>query len=284
MGRTRTVERRKEREQQRKRQRQTTIVIGVVVVAVIAAVLFFFVSQPAEAPIPEVSAARYEGLPQSKSEEGFPKVGSDDAPVKVVEYSSFDCPHCREFHETVMPGVIDRVRAGEVQFTFVPVYGTGGIANGQGAALAAVCAGEQDKFWEMQDALFTWQGLYANTAFSANRLSTGAANLGLDTNQWNQCMTSTLASDVVTAAIDAGQLQNIPGTPAIFVNGTIVQTPDLPSVNAAIDQALAGQTPAQIESSGEATPEVTAEATTEAISEPTAEATVETTAEVTASP
>ncbi|MBZ0285910.1 MAG: DsbA family protein [Anaerolineae bacterium] len=282
MGRTRTVERRKEREQQRKRQRQMTIVIGLVVVAVAAAVLLFFISQPAEAPIPEVSAARYEGLPQSTTEEGFPKVGSDDAPVKVVEYSSFDCSHCREFHETVMTSIMDRVRAGEVQFTFIPVYGTGGIANGQGAAQAAVCAGQQGKFWEMQDALFTWQGLYANTAFSANRLSTGAGNLGLDVSQWSQCVTSTFATDVVTAAVDAGQLQNIPGTPAVFVNGTIVQTPDLASVNTAIDQALVGQAPAQIEPSGEATPEVTAEATTDAASEVPDEATPEVTAEATA--
>lgn len=279
MGRSRTIERRKEREQQRKRQRQTAVLIGGVVVVVLAIVLLILINQPQDAPISEASLTRYAGLPQRTTDEGFPVIGSDAAPVKVLEYSSFDCTHCADFHENVTPTLIERARAGEIQFTYVPMYGTGGITNGQGAALAAICAGEQGKFWELHDALFNWQKLYANTAFSANRLNTGISNLGLDSGAWNACIVGESARQVVTAAVRAAQLQGIPGTPAVYVNGTIVASPDLNAVQSAIDQALAaaGRPPAQIvaptEAAAESTSEPAAEATSEATTEPAAEAT-----------
>jgi hypothetical protein len=276
MARNRTLERRKEREQQRKRQRQYGILIGVVVVAVLAVLFFVLKNQPADAPIPADAVARYEGLPQSQTAEGFPQIGSESAPVKVVEYASFDCTHCRDFHESVMPTVIDRIRAGEVQFTFVPLYGTGGIANGQGAARAAVCAAQQNNFWPLHDAFFDWQGAYANTAFSESRISTGINNSGIDRAQWDQCMGSGLPDQILEASVRAGSLQNISGTPTVVINGTALPAFDLNSVSAAIDAALAatGQPPAPItEATVEATSEVTVEPTTEATAEATTEAT-----------
>ena len=293
MSRTRTLERRKEREQQKKRQRQTAIVIGIVIAAVIAVGLFVLTQQPAEAPIPAESAARYAGIPQSTTDDGFPVLGSDDAPVKVLEYGSFDCPHCREFHETVGPTLVDRVRKGEVQFTYVPLYNRGSITNGEGAARAALCVGQQGKFWEFHDALFSWQGLYANTAFSDQRLKTGIANLGIDRGKWDQCMANNTPQSILDAASKASELQNIAGTPAVVVNGTMLPTFDVDTVNAAIDQALAqsGLPPAApvIETTQEATAEATVEATskptveatTESTSQPTQEATTEATAETT---
>jgi protein-disulfide isomerase len=282
MGRARTVERRKEREQQKKRQRQTTILIGVGVVAVLAILLVVLINGPAEAPIPSDSVARYQDIPQSKSPEGFPILGNTNAPVKVIEYSSFDCPHCQEFHANAIPSIVDRARNGEIQLTYVPVYGTGGIANGQGAAQAAICAGEQGKFWEFHDALFTWQAAYANTAFSNNRLGAGISNLGIDKARWDSCMASDLPNNVISAAVDAGRVQNIPGTPTILVNGTVVASADLASVNTAIDQALAQagplavptvETTLQATAAAAATVEATAEATIAASAETTAEAT-----------
>ena len=106
MGRARTLERRKEREQQKKRQRQITLLVGGAVVAVVAFAIILLINQPAEAPIPAEAVSRYEGIPQSKTEEGFPKLGNDAAPVKVAEYSSFDCPDCAKFHEDTWPRVL----------------------------------------------------------------------------------------------------------------------------------------------------------------------------------
>lgn len=285
MSRSRTVERRKEREREKRRQRQIALVVIVVAVVAIAALALILASQPAEAPIPETAAARYADIPQSKTEDGFPRLGSPDAPVNLIEYSSFDCPACRLFHENATTTILERVRADEVVFTFVPMYGTGGIINGRGAALAAVCAGEQGKYWEFMDALFSWQGLYANQAFSNNRIESGINNLGIDRGAWGQCMSSELPERVVTAANNAARnLPGFEGTPTITINGILV-APDVASVTRAIDQELERlgpvlpaetpvveptpeETPEMVEEAAESTPE--AEAESEAEAEPEA--------------
>jgi len=292
MGRQRTLERRKEREQQKKKQRQAYIAIGAVVLALLAVVIVLLITAPADAPIPNGTATRYQGLDESYTDTGFPVLGNVNAPVKVTEYSSFDCPHCAEFHESTWPQVLDTIRKGEVVFTYVPVYGTGGIQNGQGAAKAAICAGDQGKFWEYHDALFSWQTLYANTAFSQNRFTAGVNALGLDSGKWNACVSSAHPQTVVDAAMNAFKLQGATGTPALLVNGNIVDVASNVSLMDAITSAFqaAGGVPA-VESTAEATAEatqpvaaeVTAEATTQPTVEKTAEATIEATAEATAS-
>jgi protein-disulfide isomerase len=285
MGRQRTLERRKEREQQKKKQRNTYIVVGAVVVAVLAVLIVLLISAPADAPIPNGTATRYQGIDQSYTDKGFPVLGNANAPVKVTEYSSFDCTHCADFHDGTWPQVLDTIRKSEVQFTYIPVYGTGGIQNGQGAAKAAICAGDQGKFWEMYDALFSWQKLYANTAFSQNRFVGGVNALGLDSGKWTQCVSSDHPQTVVDAAMNAFKLQGAAGTPTLLVNGNVVDVASNVSLMDAINQAFAaaGGVPAEVtaeatqpvaEVTTQLTAEKTVEATTEATTEATAEATV----------
>jgi len=98
----RTVERRKEREQQKKRSRQMTILISVIAFAVVAGFLIvvlnlpaeapLLLNLPAEAPLPAESAALYADLERTTTDQGFPRIGNPDAPVSVIEYSSFGCP------------------------------------------------------------------------------------------------------------------------------------------------------------------------------------------------
>jgi protein-disulfide isomerase len=270
MSRSRTRERRKEREQQQRRQRQIVFLIGLVVVAVIAIVVVILTNQPAEAPIPAESLDRYTDISQSETQDGYPILGDPEAPVQLVEYSSFDCPHCQEFHEGVFNSLVDRIRAGELAFTFVPIYGTGGITNGQGAARAAVCASQQGAFWAYHDALFNWQIVYGNQAFSQNRLASGIDNLGIDRTAWDQCMGSDLPDSVIMSPTEASRaVEGFTGTPMVVINGAIVP-PDLASVNTAIDQALASAPliVPDVETTVEPEIEITAEATAEATDEP----------------
>ncbi len=238
MSRSRTRERRQQREAERKRQQRIVIAAAIAAVAVLGVIFFILAQQPAEAVIPEGVAERYEGIPQSVSDAGYPVLGNPNAPVQVTEYSSFDCPHCKDFHAEAVTALAERAREGEIAFTYVPIYGTGGIANGQGAARAAVCAGEQDAFWPYHSTLFEWQNLYGNTAFAGNRLTSGVDNLGLDRAAWDACFASQRPDEVLENAInDANNLSGFSGTPTITVNGQIV-TPTLSAVNAAIDAAL----------------------------------------------
>lgn len=279
MSRSRTRERRQQREQERKRQ-QRFLLAGVVAVVAVIFVIFLILAQiPAEANIPETAVEQYAGLPQSVTEEGFPVLGNPDAPVNVVEYSSFDCPSCQNFYNNVTPSLIDRARAGEISFTYVPLYGTGGIANGQGAARAALCTGEQDAFWTYHSALFTWQGQYANTAFTQGRLTGGVDSLGIDRAAWDSCFASSRPDTTLENAIAAAQgVEGFSGTPTIVVNGEVV-SPTLAAVNSAIDAALATSPVAPVPVDAGA--ETTEEAPVEADETPAVEAEEAATAEVT---
>ncbi len=270
---SRTRDRRKAREQQRRRNQLTTIAIVVVIVAVFAAILFITANQPAEAPTPEELVAEYEGIPVSFDDRGFPRLGDPTAPVEVVEISSFDCPHCREFHETVTPSLVERARAGDIVFVYVPIWGTGGTPNGEGAARAALCAGEQGRFWEMHSILFHWQGQFPSNPFSTNRLTTGIENLGLDVGAFNACFSSEKTNDALEAArqfaISKGE--DFIGTPSVYVNGVLISSPGLEEVTAAIDEALARVRRDEPTEAPEMTPEATAEATDKPMVEMTEE-------------
>lgn len=236
-GRSRTRERRVERQKQKKRQQQIAIAIGLAVVAVVIIVMVIIANQPASAPIPDDAIARYEGIPQDRTVEGYARLGRPDAPVRVEEFSSFSCPGCASFHDTEFDGVIDLVREGKISFTFVPQL-TGSIRNPEGAARAAFCAGEQGMFFEYHDALFDWHRRYGNQAFSQNRMLTGAENMGLDRGQFESCLSSSRYSDVIATAQTAATSRGVPGTPATYVNGVAV-TSSSSAIRTAVDEALA---------------------------------------------
>jgi protein-disulfide isomerase len=291
----RTVERRKEREQEKKRNRQMTILLSVGAVAILAVILIAVLNIPAEAPIPDTSTALYADLERSTTDDGFARIGNPDAPVSVIEYSSFGCAGCKAFHDAAIGGLMERVRTGAVAFTYVPMASTGSVVNAQGAARAAICAGEQGRFWEYHDALFNWQGLYGNQAFTATRLRTGAQALGLDVGAWESCATGSGSQQVIDDAENAARLQGISSTPTVVVNGVVVALDTgYEAVSEAIDRAIASGGLPPVEATPEATAEATAEATVEATAEatseatiesaPPAEATVEATAEATAAP
>ncbi len=268
--RSRTLERRKEREKQRRRNRQLMFMATAVVVAIVTVLLIIVSNEPADAPIPEGSAERYADVPVSISEEGFPRLGNPEADVDVKEYSSFTCPHCRSFHEDSLPDLIERARDGEILFIFVPVSAAGDSS--EVAAKAVICGGEQGKYWEMIDALFEWQGLFGNSAYTTNRLLTGADALGLDRGQFTQCFDSASTAEVLAAARQAAIEQDIGGTPSVAVNGVLLENRTLETINAAIDSALqlAGGRDADAESTEEPETGDEVEVTPEAGSDDTA--------------
>src|SRR5690606_24185800 len=77
--------------------------------------------------------------------------GLDDAPVTVIEFSDFGCPFCAQFALDTYPTLhTEFVLAGQVRWIYVP-FVIGRFPNGEGAALAGECAGEQGRFWQMHD-------------------------------------------------------------------------------------------------------------------------------------
>lgn len=273
---SRTRERREQRAKEKRQQQQYLIIGGVVLAAIIIAILLVIANQPADAPVPEELIARYEGIPQTETEDGYFRLGRPDAPVRVEEFASFSCAGCEQFFSSSFDGIVDLVLSGAISFTYIPQT-TGELRNAEGAARAAICAGEQGKFFEYHDMLFDWHTRFGNTAYTQNRLRTGAENLGLDTSQFNDCTGSSRSSDVVQAGITEGTARGVSGTPATFVNGSPIESSTITQIELEVQSRLAsiGVVPVPLDlgnNSVEATAEVEA---TQEVAEPTEEATEE---------
>lgn len=110
------------------------------------------------------------------------------------------------------------------------------------AAEAAECAGEQGKFWEFHDLLFSlWQGEGVGT-FLPEKLVTYAQESGLDTASFRQCLESHRYEAAVLADKKSGQKMGVKATPTIFINGEHKGAPrDYAELKAWIEAALTAQ-------------------------------------------
>lgn len=143
-----------------------------------------------------------------------PRLGPDQSPVTIIEWSDFQCPYCKRNGETLKQ-VKDKY-GDKVSIVFrdfpLPFHD-----KAPKAAQAGECAHEQGKFWEMHDKLFGNQG-----ALDVDGLKTAAAELGLDTAKFAAC----IDGDKYKAEIDKdtaeGKVAGVTGTPASFINGKMV--------------------------------------------------------------
>ena len=197
-----------------------SLIIIVLSVAVLVGVIYWRLIR-LEAPIPDDAGAQVAGLPQGYTAQGFPRLGSPEAPVLVEEFSSYACPHCRIFSEEQFPDLLDEIAAGQVQFVVIPVPHIGpGAAS---AARAVFCAGEQGKLWEMHDTLYAWQKEFLARTFDEQRLLKGAEDLGLDSTAFKSCLHAERTDILVDAAQREFNRRGLRGTPTFFINGTQVQ-------------------------------------------------------------
>ena len=142
-----------------------------------------------------------------------PAIGPLDAPVTIIEFSDFNCPYCRQWHQEVFRELLAAYPA-QIRFVYrdfpIVADGTAGFA----AAQAANCAGEQGAYWEYHDALFS--GAYAldRAGFGAS-----AQQLGLDSATLLECLDSGRQAGEVEADFRYGASLGINGTPTFFING-----------------------------------------------------------------
>jgi protein-disulfide isomerase len=143
---------------------------------------------------------------------GEPFKGSPDARIAIVEYSDFECPFCGKYSREIYPQIIERyVNTGKVRYYFrdlpLPIH-----PNAFPAALAARCAGDQGKFWEMHDSLFANQA-----ALSPKDFTDRAVALGLDQSKFADCFTRSKYADAIRRVASSARQMGIDGTPAFAI-------------------------------------------------------------------
>lgn len=160
-------------------------------------------AQPAAAPAGLVSVSVGYG----------PALGSDEAPVTIVEFSDYQCPFCKKHFTgafaTLKASYID---TGKVRYFFrdFPIDSIHPYA--RKAAEAAHCAGDQGKFWEMHDVMFTNQG-----ALKPDNLRDFARTMQLELDAFNACLDGGKYAQTVGTDVTAGSAAGVTGTPGFFI-------------------------------------------------------------------
>ena len=146
-----------------------------------------------------------------------PSRGPADARVTLVEYSDFQCPTCRQLHQTLRAVVPNypQVRFVFKNFPLAQIHPWA-----MTAAIAGRCAYQQnqDSFWKLHDSIFDNQDVIS-PGNAWQKMLDFAAQAGLDTDAFRACLASPQASGAVMESVKEGQTLKVANTPTVFVNG-----------------------------------------------------------------
>lgn len=166
-----------------------------------------------------------------------PGLGPDDAEVKMIEFGCYLCPFSREAQDVVKQ-VLDKY-GGRIKFVYrdFPIEQSGH----SDLHMAANCALEQGKFWEIHDLLFTEQEVCVQTEDEEReeQIQSIAEQAGLDIDEFNVCMDSEKYESEIEKDFKDGLKAGVYGTPTFFINGrTIIGPKPLRAFEKIIDEEL----------------------------------------------
>ncbi|HUE98639.1 MAG TPA: DsbA family protein [Anaerolineales bacterium] len=164
-------------------------------------------------------------------------IGPVDAPITIVEFSDYQCPFCRRWHDEVYGPLLaaypDKIR---LVYRHLPL--TSIHPDAFSAAEAAMCAGEQDAFWPFHEKLFSSESLGNNTYVQY------AQDLGLNMTTFEACLSDHKYQQAVEADSNFAVNLGIRSTPTFFINGlAVVGAQPLEVFKQVIDKELAGEIP-----------------------------------------
>jgi protein-disulfide isomerase len=143
-------------------------------------------------------------------------IGSDKAPVTIIEYASMTCPHCAHFSETTFPELQKRyIDTGKVRFT-LRAFPLDALA--AAGFMLARCAGK-DKYMPIVETLFAKQQDWI-VKEPLPPLKDIAKQFGIGESKFNECLANQKLLDSIQAVRDhAAQKLGVNSTPTFFVNG-----------------------------------------------------------------
>lgn len=195
-----------------------------------------FTRRAAVAAISAIALTACGAADTSNAQEGTPgsseialtdiALGDADAPVTIVEYASWTCPACLQFHTDVIPMLkADYVETGQVKFVFREFPTPPANISVAGFAIAR-CAGE-DRYYDAIDDLFAAQTNVLNLARSGGdiegALRAVASSYGIEGDGFNDCLANKDVTYAIGESVMKGDSQGVNSTPTVFLNGEKLQ-------------------------------------------------------------
>jgi len=217
MSSTKDVSKRQARREQIRRKEKRGRLMGIGLITIGAIFVAFLIIYPNFKPVGAISTPESISRPNVK----FNAAGNPDAPIKIDEYSDFQCPYCGRFTEDTEPQLMETyVADGTVYFVYHS-FGEFIGSESSGAAEAAYCAGDQEKFWEMHDIIFANQAGENAGAFIDRRLIAFAEKLELDMDAFRSCFDGNNYKDLITQDGKDGITAGIKATPSFILSYTV---------------------------------------------------------------
>ncbi len=167
-------------------------------------------------------------------------LGSPDAPVTMIEYASFTCPHCRDFHANQWPQIkANYIDTGKVKFIFREVYFD---RFGLWASMVARCGGDL-RFFGITDILYNTQEEWiagGDPAFIAENLRKIGLTAGMDEATVDACMRDeTMAKTLVAWYTENSTRDEVSATPTLFIDGVKYSNMPYEQIAPLLDAAIA---------------------------------------------
>ena len=145
-----------------------------------------------------------------------PILGDTNAPLTLIEFGDYQCTYCKKFfHETEESILINYIQTGKVKMLFKDFIIVD--EDSVNAASAAHCANDQKMFWQYHSTLYNnWDGEGTGWA-SSDQLHKFASTLGLDMNEFTECMSQSKWKDLVHSSHDDGRTLGVDATPTFFI-------------------------------------------------------------------
>ena len=155
--------------------------------------------------------------PQQEFENGSPILGSESAPITIVEFGDYQCEACYAWFHNTRDTLIDNyIETGKAKLIFVDLPFLG--RDSPTAAQASYCAEDQGQYWEYHTMLYTFQDGHPDSGWAdRDRLNSFAFSLDMNIDEFNECMDSSKYKKRVKANYDEAVKNNVQSTPTFII-------------------------------------------------------------------
>ena len=155
--------------------------------------------------------------PQQEFENGSPILGSESAPITIVEFGDYQCEACYAWFHNTRDTLIDNyIETGKAKLIFVDLPFLG--RDSPTAAQASYCAEDQGQYWEYHTMLYTFQDGHPDSGWAdRDRLNSFAFSLDMSIDEFNECMDSSKYKKRVKANYDEAVKNRVQSTPTFII-------------------------------------------------------------------